>query len=217
MKRFYQKPWFFYAFPFLVSLTLSEATVYLTNWQHQLFVARILLTAGLLWTLRKKFSPVLQTALGGRDLLTALLTASIVAAIWFIVLENDPSTVRPLIFPAQWPPPLVMTITPLLALGYSFVLPILEELFWRSFMLRYLIDADFSSVPLGHFQAFSFFGVAALTALPSHQAIVPVALSAAIYNLILIWRKNLRCCIVAHILANTLVAGFLLYRGQIWY
>jgi CAAX prenyl protease-like protein len=34
-------------------------------------------------------------------------------------------------------------------LGLVIVVPVIEELFWRSFLLRWLIDPDFGRVPIG--------------------------------------------------------------------
>ena len=40
--------------------------------------------------------------------------------------------------------------------GAVLLVPLMEELFWRSFALRYLIRDDFRKVPLGSFSWFSF-------------------------------------------------------------
>ena len=37
--------------------------------------------------------------------------------------------------------------------GAALIVPIMEELFWRSFMLRYIITADFTSVKIGTYKA----------------------------------------------------------------
>jgi uncharacterized protein len=41
-------------------------------------------------------------------------------------------------------------------LGATLVVPVMEELFWRSFLLRYLISSRFESVRLGTFTPLSF-------------------------------------------------------------
>jgi len=45
-----------------------------------------------------------------------------------------------------------------------FLVAILEELFWRGWMMRWLIDKDFDSIPLGRYTALSFWAVAVLFA-----------------------------------------------------
>src|SRR5690606_6463355 len=41
-------------------------------------------------------------------------------------------------------------------LGLAVVVPLMEEVFWRGFLLRYLIDEDFRSVPIGKLTPASF-------------------------------------------------------------
>ena len=36
-------------------------------------------------------------------------------------------------------------------IGATLVVPLMEEVFWRSFVLRYVIKSDFKSIPLGQF------------------------------------------------------------------
>src|SRR6185369_12039304 len=44
------------------------------------------------------------------------------------------------------------------------IVPIVEELFWRGWLMRWLIAADFRRVPLGAYAAFSFWAVVLLFA-----------------------------------------------------
>ena len=57
--------------------------------------------------------------------------------------------------------------------------PIAEELFWRSWLMRWLIAADFESVPLGTWSARAFWIVAILFA-AEHGALWDVGLAAGI-------------------------------------
>ena len=44
------------------------------------------------------------------------------------------------------------------------IVPIVEELFWRGWLLRWVINSDFEKVPLGSYSALSFWAVALLFA-----------------------------------------------------
>ena len=57
----------------------------------------------------------------------------------------------------------------------ALVVPVMEELFWRSFLLRYLVHPDFASVPLGSFTWGSFLVATALFGLLDIMGI-PVSL-----------------------------------------
>ena len=50
------------------------------------------------------------------------------------------------------------------------VVPLVEEIFWRGFLLRYLIAEDFDRVPFGKFSWFSFAAVTLLFALLAFQS-----------------------------------------------
>jgi CAAX prenyl protease-like protein len=65
------------------------------------------------------------------------------------------------------------------------VVPLIEEIFWRGFLLRYLIAEDFEHIPFGSFSWLSFGVVMLLFALSHSKADwVAALLSGALYNLV---------------------------------
>lgn len=99
--------------------------------------------------------------------------------------------------------------------GAVLVVPLMEELFWRSFLLRYLIDADFESVPLGRFTWPSFLTTVLLFGLEHHFILAGMA-AGAIYSLILYRTRSLAQCVLAHAVTNLLLAAYVLSTGN-WY
>ena len=95
------------------------------------------------------------------------------------------------------------------------LVPILEELFWRGWLMRWLINnRDFLKVPLGTYQASAFWIVALLFA-SEHGAYWEVGLLAGIiYNWWIIRTKNLADCILAHAVTNGTLAAYVLSSGQ---
>ncbi|MBZ5577193.1 MAG: CAAX prenyl protease-related protein [Acidobacteriia bacterium] len=95
------------------------------------------------------------------------------------------------------------------------LVPILEELFWRGWMMRWLMQSkDFWKVPLGAYQPFAFWTVAVLFA-SEHGPYWEVGLLAGIvYNWWLIRTKNLADCILAHAVTNGILAIYVLAAGQ---
>jgi hypothetical protein len=98
-------------------------------------------------------------------------------------------------------------------IGAAVVVPVMEELFWRSFLMRYLINPDFRSVPMGAFSWFSFLGVAILIGLEHHRVIVGIAVG-LLYNLLLVRQKNLRGVILAHGVTNLGLGIYVLLTGS---
>jgi CAAX prenyl protease-like protein len=215
MSRFYTKNWFCYVAPFLLFFALSEAATYLPSWYFHLYLAKIFLTAGLLWAWRSTFYKDLTTKPTNRQLLISSLAGIITTAIWVICIALEWITLPAHTIPEQWPLLLKVSVIGFISFGAAIIVPILSELFWRSFMLRYLIEQDFKSVAIGQFQFFSFIVVIALTTLPTNYTI-PIALTSLIQNSLIVWQKNLRCCIVANMLSSTTLTLYcILYGYQI--
>ena len=96
----------------------------------------------------------------------------------------------------------------------AILVPILEELFWRGWLMRWLIRPDFESVPMGQYTAFSFWIVALLFA-SEHGPYWEVGLLAGlVYNFWLVRTRNLADCILAHGVTNAMLAGYVLLFQQ---
>lgn len=95
------------------------------------------------------------------------------------------------------------------------VVPFIEEIFWRGFLLRYLIRNDFARVPVGSFSWLSFAVVSlAFTsthALPDWPAAL---LCGALYNCVAYWTKSLASCVAAHALTNLLLGIWIMQTRQ---
>lgn len=97
--------------------------------------------------------------------------------------------------------------------GASVIVPIFEELFWRSFIMRYLIESNFSKVSLGAFTLFSFLGTAVLFGL-EHNLWLAGIVAGLIYGGLLCYTKNLKSCIVSHGITNLLLGLYVLHSGN---
>ena len=93
--------------------------------------------------------------------------------------------------------------------------PLLEELFWRGWLMRWLIDSNkFESVALGTYAPMAFW-VTALLFASEHGSFWDVGLAAGIiYNWWLIRTRNLWDCILAHAVTNGVLAAYVIYAGQ---
>jgi CAAX prenyl protease-like protein len=98
--------------------------------------------------------------------------------------------------------------------GCTVVVPILEELFWRGWLMRWLVDKQFQMVPLGTYSPFAFWVGAVLFA-SEHGPYWEVGLIAGvIYNWWMIRTKSLADCIVAHAVTNGMLSTYVLAAGQ---
>lgn len=101
--------------------------------------------------------------------------------------------------------------------GSAVVVAVIEELFWRGFLMRWIIDPDFRKVPLGAFTWRSFLMTAVLFGFEHDRVVAGIAAGIA-YGALLCWKRNLFLCVLAHGLTNFLLGLWVLARGdwQFW-
>ncbi|MBE2204266.1 MAG: CAAX prenyl protease-related protein [Chthoniobacterales bacterium] len=95
------------------------------------------------------------------------------------------------------------------------IVPLIEEIFWRGFLMRYLIREDFLAIPLGAFSRVSFFGVAGLFMLVHSLPDWPAAfLTGILYNGLMVRTKSLGACVVAHAVTNLGLGIYIMLTRQ---
>ncbi|MGE0378387.1 MAG: CAAX prenyl protease-related protein [Planctomycetaceae bacterium] len=101
--------------------------------------------------------------------------------------------------------------------GLAVLVPVVEELFWRGFLLRWIISADWEQVPLGKYQTASFCLVTLLFTL-AHPEWLAAACYCVLLNGLLYWKRNLWDCFVAHGVSNLALGVYVLVTGtwRLW-
>jgi uncharacterized protein len=95
------------------------------------------------------------------------------------------------------------------------IVPFVEEIFWRGFLLRFLIDENFERVPVGTFSWFSFSIVTLGFALSHSPPDWPAAaLTGALYNGVAYRTKSLSSCILTHAVTNLLLGLWIMNTKQ---
>jgi CAAX prenyl protease-like protein len=96
----------------------------------------------------------------------------------------------------------------------ALLVPVLEELFWRGWMMRWLIRSNFVSVPLGTYTAASFW-ITALLFAAEHANYWDVGLAAGVaYNWWMLRSRNLADLMLAHAVTNGCLAAYVVLYGQ---
>jgi CAAX prenyl protease-like protein len=100
-------------------------------------------------------------------------------------------------------------------LGCVLLVPVIEELFWRGWLPRWIIDAeDFQRAPLGAYSSLSFWAGSLLFA-SEHGPFWEVGLIAGIaYNWWMIRTKSLADCILTHAVTNGALSLYVLMTGR---
>ena len=100
-------------------------------------------------------------------------------------------------------------------LGMTFVVPPLEEVFYRSFLYRYIAKPDFLSVPLNRFSWTPFLATVAVFGF-SHNEWLAGILCGAAYQWLVIRKNRLGDAMTAHAITNFLLGVWVVWRG-VWH
>jgi len=211
MLKFFEKSWIPYVFPFLITLICSEAALFLPQWRYQLLILGSSIAATLIYLWRNR---VLHDATPSNTIAHTSVGVSaglFLAALWYVLVHSGVSTPEPLQIAELWPGPRKYFVIILITAAFALIIPVVSELFWRSFLLRYFITPDFKAIPLGTFNLFSFIMVVVLGALPTSNHSAYLLVSGFFYTGITLWSKNLYCSIIAHVVANSCILGLALH------
>ena len=95
------------------------------------------------------------------------------------------------------------------------VVPFVEEIFWRGFLLRYFIDEKFTDVPFGKFSWLSFAVVTLGFTFAHSSADWPAAVATGVlYNFVAYHTKSLSSCILVHATTNLLLGVWIMQSRQ---
>jgi hypothetical protein len=97
--------------------------------------------------------------------------------------------------------------------GAALAVPVMEELFWRSFIMRWLKNQSFLSVRPRDVGAVALLLSSVFFALEHHQWLAGL-LAGLAYAWIYMRSGNLWCAIVAHGITNLLLGVWVLHTGQ---
>ncbi len=97
--------------------------------------------------------------------------------------------------------------------GAVLIVPLMEELFWRSFLSRYLLNSNFMSIDHGKFTPFTFIATSFLFGI-EHQLWLAGIIAGLIYNYIYHKTGDLSQCILSHAVSNMLLALYVVYGGN---
>ena len=198
---------------FLNSRGLVQLSEPLLQW---LYLPKLLITLGVLVLLWPAYGEIqLRDLRKVGNTLTSLLCGILVFALWINMdwtfsFQSQPRGFNPQLFTDEAGRWLMIAAR---ITGAVVVVPVMEELFWRSWLLRYLIKADFTSVPVGSFTLFSFLAVSVLFGL-EHHFILAGIMAGVMFNGIFYVTRSIAQCILAHAVANLFLAGYVLLTGK---
>ncbi len=198
--------------PFFLFMVLLSVESYFPDQHYALYPVKIILVAAVLaWYWRSL--PTLRPAAP-----MASMWVGVAGVVLWIGL--DPVLVHydaPLIgrnpfqlYPAVW----AWWLFGVRLLGIALCVPVMEELFWRGFLMRWLIKEDFTSVPLGTYQPFSFW-ITTVCFAAVHGPEWPLGVVVGLlYGVWFVRTKSLGDIMLAHGVTNLLLALYCLLAND---
>lgn len=194
-------------------VTLSSTTLY------YLYPLKTLVVAVLLFHYRKEYRELSRRDLTHLPSTAASILLGLLVFVLWINMDwtlssatGDPEGFNPTLLAGTG---LQISMTAFRIAGAVLLVPIMEELFWRSFLMRYIIDHNFEKVTIGAFTWPSFLIAAVLFGLEHHFILAGIT-AGALYSLLLYRTRSIAQCILSHAVTNLALAVYVLYTGK-WY
>jgi len=190
-----------YLVPFAIYIGLSLIGSQFENGTYIMYPIKTIAVAVSLFIYRRNYIELYQKV-SLKAILFAILTGVLVFIIWILPEGHYPtlgeSEFNPFLFQNRtW----IIFLISFRLIGAVLVVPIFEELFWRSFLIRWIINQDFKQIPIAKFSWLSFILIVIFFGLEHHRWLVGMA-AGAIYNGLLYHQKNIRACVIAHAVTN---------------
>jgi CAAX prenyl protease-like protein len=200
--------------PLVPAIATLESTSDL--WLYPLKVSAVLSLLVYYWPRYDELKD--SKALTSQNIVLALVTGVVVYLLWVRMdwpwaMQGQPSGYNPFLAGGEWG----TVLATVRMLGAVIVVPVMEELFWRSFLIRYLISSRFEVVSLGSFSMFSFLATTVLFGLEHHLWLAGMVAGAA-YTVLLYQTRALWPSIIAHAVTNLLLGVHVLFTHEwIWW
>jgi uncharacterized protein len=94
----------------------------------------------------------------------------------------------------------------------TLLVPIIEEVFWRSFLYRYIGAREFEQARLGKFFPLSFVLTSVFFGFEHHEWLAGI-LCGFVYQGLVVWKNRLGDALVAHAITNFLLGLWVVWEG----
>lgn len=178
-----------------------------------LYPVKIALVAGLLALFWRQYGELKSFRLSPAATLAALAAGVVVLVLW-VNLDTGWMVVGA---PAGYDPRVDGRVDWLLAAiriaGAALVVPVMEELFWRSFLMRWVAAPDFETVEPSQAGLKAFVITVVLFGFEHNLWLAGIVAGAA-YGLLYVWHRNLWSPILAHAVTNGLLGVWVVQTGS---
>ena len=210
----YNRTWFPRVFPFAVFMAFVMAESAFTEHVYLLYIVKTIVVGLILLYFKDRYSEI-NKSVSFNDICIAVVLGIIVFFLWInmtwdFAILGQPRSNNPyeLLGKEAFYIAIFFRIY-----GSAIVVPVMEELFWRSFVIRWIDNNNFTSVPIGTFSITSFITTVLLFG-SEHNLWLAGIMAGILYNLLLYYRKSIFLCIISHAVTNFILGIYVLYSGR---
>jgi uncharacterized protein len=226
--------WFPRVFPFLLFVTFialeslielishyyAPLVIFAEYDSYILYPVKTVLVGIAMLLMWKRYTEIdIRNTFSARNILVGLIAGVGVFVLWInmdmkFVTMSEPKEFNPFIFDNSLFFYLIISFR---LFGASVVVPVFEEIFWRSFIIRYIINPKFENVPVGQFTWLSFVISSIFFGL-EHNLWLAGIMAGVSYSLVLYYTRSLVVAIFSHGVTNLLLGIYVLTTGnwQFW-
>jgi CAAX prenyl protease-like protein len=198
-----------YLMPLIVIIATSMVSRALGDGFDVLYPARVVAAAIALWCYRDRLISFIRP-----PSLVAILAGVLVFGLWITLALNRSAGGSGLPAMPSFEALLWLTFR---TIGSVITAPIAEELAFRGFLLRKLVDSDFESVSFRQFSWLSFLGSSILFGILHGEWIAGIA-AGMIFAAVMYRRGQLADAVGAHMTSNALLSAYVLlsHNWSLW-
>lgn len=210
----YNRAWFPRVFPFAVFMAFVMMESAFTEHVFLIYIVKTIVVGLILLHFRSKYSEI-NKSISFNDICIAVILGIIVFILWInmtwdFAILGSPRSNNPykLLSKEAFYIAIFFRI-----FGSAIVVPVMEELFWRSFVIRWIDNHNFTLIPIGTFSITSFITTVLLFG-SEHSLWLAGIIAGIFYNLLLYYRKSIFLCIISHSVTNFILGIYVLYSGR---
>jgi CAAX prenyl protease-like protein len=180
------------------------------RWLYPAKIAVVALLLALSW---RQYRELSRFHLAPLQLLSALATGVLVLVLWIGLDAGWMIVGSPAGFDPRVDGRIDWLLVAIRIAGAALVVPVMEELFWRSFLMRWVDAADFESVEPSQLSIKSFVITVVLFGVEHNLWLAGIVAGAA-YSLLYMRHRNLWSPILAHAVTNGLLGVWVVRTGS---
>ena len=179
------------------------------------YSVKITIVTVVLWLCRSNWSD-LRPRPSTAWISASVLLGAVVIAFWIGLDGRYPALPQqstragfdPRALPLSWRAPFIA----IRLYGLVLVVPLMEELFWRSFLIRWIARPDFRGIPIGRVTPIGVIVTSALFAV-AHPEWLPALLTGLLWAGLLWKSRSVTACWISHLTANLLLGIYILTQS----